>query len=356
MLVTVRSCRALAVSALLVWAAVAGCSSDNTGAASGQDSSVAEGSATTGFPGGSSSSGGRSGNTCLSGTAAQCFTASSVTCTGLGTDACQCGATCSGIPFTWSCGSGVSCTAGSCANHCDVNCGGSACVAQCASLQSAVTAMQASTGMPGSTGSCGLFFESTSPFQSCQCAAGFDGGGSSSGGHGPSDGASSPPDVGTVTSDGATDAPESESGSMDASLSDASDASSDGSGNDSASSDSSSNDSSPNDASSNDAGGGDAGADEGTDGPVEAASDAAGDAASCSASTSGGPPGSCQQVRTCGSRIYVANCTAQGSGTCAANGVSTSTTYRCECGTPPAFLTTNGFSCAVVDAEGGLES
>jgi hypothetical protein len=127
---------------------------------------------------------------------------------------------------------------------------------------------------------------------------------------------------------------------MDASMPDASDAGSDGQGNDSATSDSASTDSGP----------GDAGT--GPDAPVEEA----GDAASCSASTSGGPPGSCQQIRTCGSHVYVANCTAQGSGTCAANGVATSTTYRCECGTPPAFLTTNGFSCAVVDAEGGLES
>jgi len=129
---------------------------------------------------------------------------------------------------------------------------------------------------------------------------------------------------------------------MDASMPDAGDAGSDVSGNDSASNDSGSNDTGP----------ADEGSSDGTDGPVEAA----GDAASCTAGTSGGPPGSCQQIRTCGSRVSVANCTAQGAVTCAANGVATSTTYRCECGTPPAFLTTNGFSCAVVDAEGGLES
>lgn len=330
----VRSGGALAVSALLALAAVAACSTDNMAGASGQDGSVGEDSAATGHlgsSGSSSGSGGDSGKTCLSGTASQCFTASSVTCTGLGTDACHCSAKCGEMPFTWSCGATESCTAGTCASNCDVGCGGSACVAKCATLQAAATEMQASVG------GCGVFFGSSSPFQSCQCAAGIDAGGSSSGGTGFLDGANGALDVGSATADGASDVSNGETGTMDASMADASEAGSDGSGNDSAS-----NDSGPSDAETT----------EGTDGPV----DAAGDAPSCTAGTAGGPPGSCQQIRTCGSNVYVANCTPQGTGTCAANGLATSTTYRCECGTPPTFLSTNGYSCAVLDADGGLES
>jgi alpha-tubulin suppressor-like RCC1 family protein len=84
-------------------------------------------------------------------------------------------------------------------------------------------------------------------------------------------------------------------------------------------------------------------------------SGAGSDAATCTFG-SGASASGCSQTIACGAELYEADCTTAGMGSCTVNGVQTGTTYTCECGTPTAFASTNGFACVPTGPDGGIES